>query len=520
MKFTSLKLIFTVEVATIILIVLGVFPREAALFLTGILIFYIIFSPLKDALVLTIASIPLYVALPITESFDSMANWRVILAVLFLTLFIKQGISISLRRIKEKIRVVEKFKHFPMEYLVGAFLAIGVLSLINATDVTAGIKRLLFFVNIFLLYIIIRNVAQNKESIVQLIKAGATGAAISLVIGYAQFISIFFITLYQFWTWWVDHAIYLFYGQGLTNLLGYSNTWFSYYPNKPPTLRMFSVFPDSHSFAIFSILAAIFLLSMAYYHRLKKNKKLFRVYCLGFTVSLLAIILSGSRGAWISGGGTIIIVSAFYLFTYIRKKIRFIRQTKIILVTFIIFILLFPVSSLILGWSQRTEGGLEAGKDSFLVFERAKSSIDIGETSVRSRWDIWKTTLTSIKKHPFLGVGIGNYPFVLGEDISAAKRGASAHNLYMDVASEMGILGLVLLVFIFWQIFKTSWRVFKTSEDKLYKFFACAFSVYFLWILGYSLFDVVLLNDKVLMFFVVGVGILYSVKSLKGKTTI
>jgi len=520
MKFTSLKLIFTVQIATIILVVLGVFPREAALFLTGILLFYIIFSPLKDALVLTIASIPLYVALPVTESFDSMANWRVILGVLFLVWAIKSG---ALTKVRDYLRLSSglRVSHFrgvsKLAILIFLFLSIGALSLINATDVTAGIKRLLFFVNIFLLYIIIRNVAQNKESMVQLIKAGATGAVISLVIGYAQFISIFFITLYRFWFWWVDHAISLFYGQGLTNLLGYSNTWFSYYPNKPPTLRMFSVFPDSHSFAIFSILAAIFLLTLVYYHKLKKNKKLLTTCCLLLVSCLLSIILSGSRGAWISGGGTIIVIGAFYLFTYIRKKLRFIHETKIILATFIIFILLFPVSSLILGFSQRTEGELEAGKDSFLIFERAKSSIDIGETSVRSRWDIWKATLASIKKHPLLGVSIGNYPIVLGEDISAAKRGASAHNLYMDVASEMGILGLVVLALIFWQILKTSWFTFRDSEDKLYKFFACAFCVYFLWILGYSLFDVVLLNDKVLMFFVVGVGILYSISTLEDK---
>ncbi len=84
----------------------------------------------------------------------------------------------------------------------------------------------------------------------------------------------------------------------------------------------------------------------------------------------------------------------------------------------------------------------------------------------------------------------------------------------MDVASEMGILGLMVLLLIFWQILKTSWQVFRNSEDKLYKFFAGVFVVYFIWVLGYSLFDVVLLNDKVLMIFVVAVGILYSINML------
>jgi O-antigen ligase len=137
------------------------------------------------------------------------------------------------------------------------------------------------------------------------------------------------------------------------------------------------------------------------------------------------------------------------------------------------------------------------GTDSTLAFKRAKSIIDLEELSVKSRMGIWKASFQSILKRPILGVGIGNYPVVLDEDISAAKKGASAHNLYLDVASEMGLLGLIILLLIFWQILKKGWKT-----NLIFVFFL-------LWIFIYNLFDVVLLNDKVLLLFMVALAILY-----------
>ena len=74
--------ILLTELTVIFLMVFGIIPREASLFLTGLLIFYFIFAPLKDSLWVFIASIPLFVALPITENFDYMSNWRILLSSL------------------------------------------------------------------------------------------------------------------------------------------------------------------------------------------------------------------------------------------------------------------------------------------------------------------------------------------------------------------------------------------------------------------------------------------------------
>mgnify|MGYP001560172446 CR=1 FL=1 len=139
-----------------------------------------------------------------------------------------------------------------------------------------------------------------------------------------------------------------------------------------------------------------------------------------------------------------------------------------------------------------------------MAFKRAKSIADLEELSVKSRLGIWKSSFESILQHPLLGVGIGNYPVVLNEDISAAKKGASAHNLYLDIASEMGLLGLAAFLLIILSIFKKIRK--EIISNKLY---AICFLFFFIWILIYNLFDVVLLNDKVLLSFMITAGLLY-----------
>lgn len=483
-------IVLFVEILTVVLAGVGLIEREAVLIMTGLLIFYFIFSKIEDGLILFILSIPLFVAVPIA-GYDSMANWRILLAVLFIAwLFQRKWWKVIFQVI------MKLFRRWPLisslTKFAALFLGIGVLSLFVAADVFVGVKKILFLINIFLLFIIIRDIARDKQQKLRIIKTGAVAGAISLVVGYSQLIFVFLTPLYNFWQWWAEKVISVFYGSGLAKLLAVSNTWFSYYPDRLPTLRMFSVFPDSHSFALFAIIGLIFFISLLFLKRLSSLKKW--GLWLAIILSFLALMFSGSRGVWISAAIPFLAIILLLFFKNIRKNVGFAKShIKPFIWMLLIFILAFPASSLII--SQSYQGN---GDDALLAFKRAKSIIDLEELSVRSRMAIWKTSFKSILKRPILGVGIGNYPVILGEDISAAKRGASAHNLYLDIASEMGLLGLIVLLLIFWQIFKRGW---KTS---------LIFAFFLLWIFIYSLFDVVLLNDKVLLLFMVALGILYS----------
>lgn len=525
MDWSSL-IIWLIEAISLLLAIFNILPREIILFSTGLMIFYFIFAPLEDAIWLFVASIPLFAVLPVTESFDTMANWRILLVVLFLTLLAKTGVSFKL--IKNKIGkwiIKENVKHYRVEYLAGIFLLIACFSLFVASDVVAGIKKIIFIINVFLLFIIIRNCAvQNHKFVFKLIGAIKVAVGAFLTVGFIQLAMVFIIPLNAFWSFWANKVIPVFYGQALAILVSYSNTWFSYYAYQAPTLRMFSVFPDSHSFAFFCVLALPLFLTAIFLNPVKNKKKTLIFYCF-LILCLLSILFSGSRGAWVS---SLIIFALFLCFIFLsyspslrQKKNFFITKFtrtdnwwkffQLSLGCVIMLVLLLPLSSQILFLPQemRANGTIEE----ISAFERAKSIIDFSEISVKSRLQIWQKSVSSIMKNPILGVGIGNYPMVLNEDISLAKKGSSAHNLYLDIASEMGIFALLVLLAIFWQIFKDAWDVFNRHWNPILRYWAGFFTLALIWILGYSLFDVVLLNDKVFLFFMANLGIIYVAKS-------
>ncbi len=559
-----LKLVLIFEIFITILIVTGILPREFSFSATAAIILYILGASVKNSLILAILSIPFYLALPITAYFDTMASWRIIILVLFLKIFFEKfNIKHLISDIKQantgygvsdiKKRLLNENSR--LEVLALIFAAISFISLIGANNISAGIKKIVFLANIFILFTITKNIVRDKETFLEISKACLLAGFFSLIIGYAQITSILFYSLADFWQFWANNAIAALYGKDLSNLLSYSNTWFSYYPGDiPPTLRMFSVFPDSHSFALFNIILAPFALG-ALWHYKKQNNGLFAFYLLFFAALLLAIIFSGSRGAWVSAIAplsVILILKRHYILNKYKKiKIRLADNSKrpladgkqnfsfgifksgivkiktitndliagkfkALAASLVLFFLLFPVSSVFLEQIQKAEWrrlNSEGDFSSFAMYKRLKSIIDLDEISNKGRIEIWRDTLTSIKNHPVLGVGAGNFTTVIGKKISAAKKGASAHNLFLDIFAETGILGLAAFLAIFYEILKNIFFVFKKSTDETYKFFALSAGIYFFWVLGYAVFDVVLFNDKVLMLFMLMIGVLYGIKN-------
>ena len=82
-------------------------------------------------------------------------------------------------------------------------------------------------------------------------------------------------------------------------------------------------------------------------------------------------------------------------------------------------------------------------------------------TNTSGRSDIWKVGLRMVRANPVLGVGSGNYTVVerdyLLTEPGAIQRGdlivttpLPAHNIYLHIVAEMGIIGLVLFVSILW----------------------------------------------------------------------
>jgi len=486
----ALQFIIAVAIAA------GLIEREAAFFVTAFLVLAAVFLEFSDAVALFIASLPLYFALPASDTFDTMANWRLLAALLFLRwLFMELS-----REPSWGSAVITMFKRFvrsPLFLAAAAFLLWGLARALAAPYPGAGIKKVLFLLNIFLVFPVVRTAAE-KEGRKNIIAAVYVALGIVLGAGFLQLGAIFLFTLEQFWRFWAGHVIPIFYGYGLGELLQTSNTWFSFGGDGPPILRMFSVFPDSHSFAMFLMFASVIVTGSLLRKVSGRN-------IAWLVLIFLALIFSGSRGVWLSAA----VLGALLCLGYVLARklplyAGFAPLLKKVVISFLIFGILFVPASLVSSLSQRAQG---AKADAFASLKRAKSIADLDEVSNRSRLQIWHAALTTIGRYPVLGVGFGNFSVALGERIEAARRGASAHNLYLDIASESGIPGLMCFLAIIGIILWRAWRALARSGP--YVADNAVFIIYTVWVMGYSFFDVVLLNDKVLLLAVALAALMY-----------
>jgi len=77
-----------------------------------------------------------------------------------------------------------------------------------------------------------------------------------------------------------------------------------------------------------------------------------------------------------------------------------------------------------------------------------------------------------IKANPFLGVGINNYTEVMGQyDTTDVKLTSitrhQVHNIFLQVAAEMGIMGLAIFIWLIFVVYKEGLSYIKSSESPM-----------------------------------------------------
>jgi O-antigen ligase len=77
------------------------------------------------------------------------------------------------------------------------------------------------------------------------------------------------------------------------------------------------------------------------------------------------------------------------------------------------------------------------------------------DESASARIFSWKDSFDAWKKNPVLGRGISGYGFIDGQ--------------YIRTLPEIGAVGFIALLWLFWSIFKNSFVLYKKMDDKLYK---------------------------------------------------
>ena len=507
-------LLYIFNLTIILGIILGSLPREMILGSAFLIFLYLFLMNLDDCFLFFLTSIPFFVALPISRGFDSLNIWRIAIIIIFTRYFfvvfpIKNWFSLLwLKKISGTIFC--RLRKNKVELWVVVYFLIGALSILVAHDKIVAIKRLFYVFQMILVYPLVLHILKNKKLLLKVIKYITFSGFLVGVVALIQLIFAYFTSLEIFWSFWAWQVEKIFYGQNLAEIVSKSNTWFSYYSGRAPTLRLFSTFTDSHSFALYLVLFSPLLLWFLAKEYLKDKKINKKVVLLGMIFLLVQffIALSGTRGIWLSVGAPL---SMCIYFLLRKKEIKLIKYIALGITSFIIVLLLSSPFLAIPQFNIRSDK-----IDQTLTLKRLKSIIDIGETSNKGRIYIWKKSVESILENPILGVGIGNFPIILGENVELQKAGSTAHNVYLNSGVEMGIIGLVVIVAIFLEILKKCYFFFREKTSNIYYLLPIFFGFYFLWIFTYSLFDVAIFDARVMMFFVAEVAIVIKLTELKG----
>jgi len=175
----------------------------------------------------------------------------------------------------------------------------------------------------------------------------------------------------------------------------------------------------------------------------------------GLVLMLAAMLMTWSRGAWLG------FIAAFVVMNVVRsRRAAALFALALILLSFVI----------VMGGLQLLP---EAITQRFLDFLPFLSGVDISRVEITpanfaviERLAHWQAGWDMFSEHPWLGVGIGNYEPVYPAYALPYWDDplGHAHNYYLNIAAEAGLVGLsaylILCAAVFWQV----WRAVRRTS--------------------------------------------------------
>ena len=231
------------------------------------------------------------------------------------------------------------------------------------------------------------------------------------------------------------------------------------------------------------------------------GKKIAILFLIPVCLGLLAMILSGTRGVWISL--PFIILTIFWIFA---RKYSIQRKILILLTLLLIPVILlqFPV----------TQSRLKLAVTNINKYIQSENINDLGKhDSVGLRIETWRIMLDTVKENPMFGIGIGGYKAERQRHIESEKVSKyvdqlpHAHNQYLEIAVYSGLIGLALHLCIYILPGIVFYQRIKDHTDRYLPLYTSGLII----ILGYLFFgltDVTLSLKAHIMFFGLSIAIL------------
>ncbi len=243
-------------------------------------------------------------------------------------------------------------------------------------------------------------------------------------------------------------------------------------------IRAYGTFPHPNVFAAFLLLAFAAGIWLVIYANISKKSKVLNI----FLPSSLAIIITGIVFSY--SRSVILVLFIFILILIIVHKEKFFLVFRQIYEHFYIPRVLQGTFSILLLFSLL-----------FVSYNTLSPRICFNhcanDNSINLRVEYLKTAHSEIVLHPLQGVGMGN--FVTFQKEKASKKITSwaqqpVHNLYLLIASEVGLIGLALFLYLLvhlGQIFKKGFfgRLHNPFILCFFAFLVLGFADHYFWTL-------------------------------------
>lgn len=227
--------------------------------------------------------------------------------------------------------------------------------------------------------------------------------------------------------------------------------------------RILATFPNPNPLGTY--LAIFFLLSM---HAFLKEKALWDF--ISSVILLSAIILTGSRGTLLA----IVIAIPIIYFDLEKKrtKVTFYRSIRIIATSFVAVLTTTWITPYV---QERFGVGSNLLSNLAIIGSRP--------TSITGRLEFWKVAFKLILNRPLLGYGHGSYfQSYYIEYTGNEWYSRFTHNHYLQITTELGIIGLLLLLGFLLLCFMIVVRKIRIHQEVDYGMIAA--SVFFLLHIG------------------------------------
>jgi putative inorganic carbon (hco3(-)) transporter len=171
------------------------------------------------------------------------------------------------------------------------------------------------------------------------------------------------------------------------------------------------------------------------------------------------LLLTQSRSGWIGGAGGLV---ALAVLLGLASRRRWLRRAAILLPVVLI---------LLLGIALITMGPRHIGE--LWPSDMGIGAEDVvGSMSLSGRVEIWSRALSAIQDFPFTGVGLGTfrrvvhllYPLFI---IGPTRDIAHAHNIFLQVALDIGLPGLIAYLALLWVAAAVAWHVARRGTPLL-----------------------------------------------------